>query len=600
MASSRKKFSVEDVLQFLDNGEDSEVEALADDSDDNDDDEDYQPGTMQDESESDNEQDDGATDDEDSEDDTPQANGLPAKQKKKAPATARGAPEHYTWRKCQYDAPDSEFTGDPMEDPLQVDTPLEYFRKFIDDDMIELLVSMTNIYSVQKNGKDLNTNKKEMEQVIGMFFKMGLVRMPGTTMYWEIDTRYAPVAEVMCRNRFQSILASLHFVDNMIVTEQEMSDKLWKIKPWLEMFRGNCLKLVPEEHNSIDKQMVAFKGKFSNIRQYLRNKPHKWGFKIWCRCGISGQLYDFEVYQGSGGNVASAGLGLSGDVVLRLCETLPAGKNYKATADNFFTSMPLILALKERGILYLGTARENRLKNCQLKEEKELKKDGRGSFDYRVETTHGVSAVRWYDNRTVLLASSYVGPEPVENVRRWVKSKKDYAVVPRPHVVKVYNSLMGGVDFLDSLISKYRFPLKSRRWYIYLFWHTINVAVIQAWLLYRKHSIALDVPKKEILMHRKFQADLASSLIMVNAERQRGRPSGEVVRVYTPRIQRLDPPQDVRYDGVGHLPTKLQKRGRCTVCKDGYTDTACEKCDVRLCFNEKRNCYKTYLVKNVE
>ena len=47
------------------------------------------------------------------------------------------------------------------------------------------------------------------------------------------------------------------------------------------------------------------------------------------------------------------GLDVSGDVVVRLCFALPDGKNYKVTADNFFTSMPLIIKLKEPGILYL-------------------------------------------------------------------------------------------------------------------------------------------------------------------------------------------------------------------------------------------------------
>lgn len=79
---------------------------------------------------------------------------------------------------------------------------------------------------------------------------MGLVQMAGKRMYWETDTRHAPVADVMPRNRFQSLLTSLHFVNNLTVSDTEKRDKLWKIRPWLNSFREMCLQVVPEEHNS--------------------------------------------------------------------------------------------------------------------------------------------------------------------------------------------------------------------------------------------------------------------------------------------------------------------------------------------------------------
>ena len=141
--------------------------------------------------------------------------------------------------------------------------------------------------------------------------------------------------------------------------------------------------------------MVPFKGKFSRIKQYMQNKPHKSGFTIWCRCGISGLLYDFDVYQEKGREMQENSIGLSGDVVLKPCATLPAGKNYKAIADNFFTSMALLCKLKERGILNLGTVRKNRLPGCELKEEKTLKEEGRRSFDHWVETTQDICAIHW-------------------------------------------------------------------------------------------------------------------------------------------------------------------------------------------------------------
>lgn len=114
--------------------------------------------------------------------------------------------------------------------------------------------------------------------------------------------------------------------------------------------------------------MVNFKGK-STIKQYIRGKPNPWGFKLWGRAGISGFLYDFDVYQGASQNKSSE-LGVGGDIVMKLTETLEGGKNYKIFADNYFTSIKLAMALKERSMFYVGTVRSNRLKGVTLKTEK--------------------------------------------------------------------------------------------------------------------------------------------------------------------------------------------------------------------------------------
>ena len=108
------------------------------------------------------------------------------------------------------------------------------------------------------------------------------------------------------------------------------------------------------------------------------------------------------------------------------------------------------MKLKEREF-YLGAIRKNRLENCQLRDEKNLKKDCIGSFGYRVETTHLHCVIRWYDKRAVTFASFYLGPDPSDSVR--TKAKKSMFLFLATFVVKSYN-LMGGVDFIDSLILK--------------------------------------------------------------------------------------------------------------------------------------------------
>uniref|UniRef100_A0A2C9LG34 PiggyBac transposable element-derived protein domain-containing protein n=1 Tax=Biomphalaria glabrata TaxID=6526 RepID=A0A2C9LG34_BIOGL len=204
-------------------------------------------------------------------------NPLPMKKNKKKKV--------YEWTKDNFNPPDSVFRGKVLELPenYEVQSPMHYFKNFLMDDMLELIVKFTNEYSVEKSGKSIDTNKKEIEQIIGMFLRMGLAKMPGVKCYWETDTRYDPVAGVMSRNRFQSLLSNLHFVNNNLATNEEKSDKLWKIRPWLKLFRNNCLKVIAHENNSIDEMMIPFKGKFSKLKQFIKGKPHPWGIKVWAR-----------------------------------------------------------------------------------------------------------------------------------------------------------------------------------------------------------------------------------------------------------------------------------------------------------------------------
>lgn len=207
-----------------------------------------------------------------------------AQQKKKA----------YHWVKKSFKSPQTGFKDVSVQPPAdgKPHSPLQYFQQFITDDMMTSVAENTNLYSTQKTGRCVTTTKKELEQVVGIYFRMGLVQMPGNRVYWENDTYYKPVAEVMSRNRFQLLLRSIHFVDNFCISDDQTKDKLWKIRPWLDKLRQNCQAVVPEEHNSVDEMTIAYKGRTSSIKQYIRAKPHPWGFKIWARTTATGILCD--------------------------------------------------------------------------------------------------------------------------------------------------------------------------------------------------------------------------------------------------------------------------------------------------------------------
>ncbi|XP_010789626.1 piggyBac transposable element-derived protein 3-like [Notothenia coriiceps] len=145
--------------------------------------------------------------------------------------------ERFLWRKKAFETPDHTFKGERVQPPDELPTPLQYFRRFITDEMLVAMMEQTNLYSVQTSAthKNVQTSVKELEILIGMYLRMGLCQLPGNRVYWENDTRIGMVADNMSRDRFQTLLTSLHFTDNEAPSNRQKGDKCWKIRPWLDM-----------------------------------------------------------------------------------------------------------------------------------------------------------------------------------------------------------------------------------------------------------------------------------------------------------------------------------------------------------------------------
>uniref|UniRef100_A0A3B4X7W6 PiggyBac transposable element-derived protein domain-containing protein n=1 Tax=Seriola lalandi dorsalis TaxID=1841481 RepID=A0A3B4X7W6_SERLL len=498
-----KRYTVENVISMITDGNSSDLEQLGKDEDEDDgEEEEWTANATLTEGSSE------SSDEEDFRDETVKQTSAEVEgpttttqsTTTKQSAKSKDKRKEYRWRKVEYEPPAAEFeecVEEASEERCEW-TPYMYFKQFVTDEMLQETADQTNLYSVQKDGKSVNTNAKEIEQVLGMYMHMGLVQMPNVRAYWEMETKHPAVCDVMSRDRLLKLLTLIHFQDNFSVSDDAKKDKLWKLRPWLQKLREQFLCIPPEECHAVDEMMVSFKGK-SHLCVYMPAKPHKWGFKMWSRAGQSGFLYDFDVCQGAENpDKEKSDVGVTGDVVLKMTSTLPNGENHKVFADNYFTSVPLLEHLNGRGIHYIGTVRMNRVKDTNMMDEKDLKKKGRGSWDFRVNQDNNI-IVRWCDNKAVNLLSSFIGIEPVGNVK--------HIMVPRTAIVETYNKFMGGVDLLDMLSALYKFSFRSRRWYMYIWWHTVTVAVINAWNLFRRDQKKME-PQMKPMALRRFQASL--------------------------------------------------------------------------------------------
>ena len=77
------------------------------------------------------------------------------------------------------------------------------------------------------------------------------------------------------------------------------SDKECKIRSLIDYFN----KVFPEamsddSEQTINEHMVKFKGRPS-MKQHVKNKPIKWGYKFWSRCASKmGYLQEMEIFLG--------------------------------------------------------------------------------------------------------------------------------------------------------------------------------------------------------------------------------------------------------------------------------------------------------------
>ena len=157
---------------------------------------------------------------------------------------------------------------------------------------------------------------------------------------------------------------------------------------------------------------------------------------------------------------------------------------------------------------------------------------------------------------------------------------------------------------MDMLISLYRISIRSKKYYIKIIFHLIELSIVNAWLLYRRHCHQSRLPKKEILSLLQFRVEVAEALLRPSVPKlpvQRGCRTARLssnnqnspLKKPQPAPVPLPSP-DIRFDRFDHWPTTTNK-GRCRYpgC-NGHSTILCSKCKLRLCLNPKRNCFKAY------
>jgi hypothetical protein len=458
---------------------------------------------------------------------------------------------------------------------LESKTPYNLFLEMFPDSLVDIILFQTNLYAQQAQKPYTPATKQELKTFLGLNILMGIKRLPSYRDYWSTgpDLNDPFISKQMTVNRFGWFLSNLHCNDSSLEPKRGSPsfDKLYKLRTVIEKLSESFLKSKNLTQNlTIDESMVKFKGR-STIKQYMPQKPIKRGYKIWMLNDKTKYTSKFQVYTGKvvGGVEKLLGERIVNDLMIGL-----EGKNHILFIDNYFTSYPLFQNLMKKKIYACGTIRSNRKYLPNFLPDKNLK---RGDFDYYV-SNHNIAVYKWMDNKPVHMISSLHSPNEIFQVKRKLKDGNT-TMVPCPTVLISYNNNMNNVDVFDQLKAAYGINRKARKWWHRLFFHFLDMAIVNAFILFKELA-------KEKISMKDFRRRIVDGLLAPNQlQPPKKNSSSCLISKHKPHIS-----PEVRFQSSVHQPTrgtlrrcghcstkKKSKKNRMAVCNLQYTTMFREK-----------------------
>ena len=337
-----------------------------------------------------------------------------------------------------------KFTGTPgLKIQMNSMQPIDFFKLFLTDDLINMMVTETNQYASQEINKRhplrrsscLNLWKpvdhQEISEFLDILLHMGCVKLPTFEHYWSMNIlyRFPMFSKVRPRNRFQLILRFCHFVDSNTAG----SGCLRQIVPIVEHLNNtmNTIYILDKDF-SIDESIMLWRGCLI-FRQYIKNERHKYRIKLYKLCESDGVVIKVRVYSGES-VVDPNSLGQTGAVVLDLVEQF-LDQEYCLYTDNYYNSFEFSKHLIKKKTCNCGTLISDGKSNCKEVMKSRLKK---GEVISR--SREGIVVSKWKDKRDMLMISNMHELKMVEVANKRGEKRM------KPDMVCDYNNGMLGVD----------------------------------------------------------------------------------------------------------------------------------------------------------
>jgi len=379
---------------------------------------------------------------------------------------------------------------------------------------------------------------KEIFQFHGILINMMLYPYTGRpfSSYWSQQRTEGlhSFTKIMSLKRFTQIRSCLSFSSG-----EKNNDALFKIRPILNMLKKTIGFYVNVGSDvSLDEATFANRSSYGGELIYFNPKKPagKFHFKMYAICcPYTSVMVRMRFATRDTTETADAkveGEDDLGDRILEEVNTHPKGDLYESkidsivldmcrylpkmtvvNMDNWYTSIPSCIALRDVNVYVRGTLRANRMllpKKIALSNSEKI----RGFRKIAVNQEHGITAISWMDKKPVLMLSTADGTSTEDVVRKEGRSK---VVVPALKCIAQYNKRMGGVDRHDELRNMFSLHRRHKfmKYYKSLYFCVFDVALTNALLHYK---LRFPESKKNYESHAEFFEDIATCFLSTNLD----------------------------------------------------------------------------------
>ncbi|XP_068224544.1 piggyBac transposable element-derived protein 4-like, partial [Palaemon carinicauda] len=450
-------------------------------------------------------------------------------------------------------------------------TPAEVIDKFLTNIMLAEVVIHTNDKILTLRNKYKRQNDPTFKDVTLMELRafLGILIMTGARKdnHLTAEEMFSKslgcpfYRSIMSECRFAFIQRALRF-DSIATREERVThDKFAPIRNLWDQVIANCIaNYEPSGHLTVDEQLLGFRGR-CRFRMYIPNKPAKYGIKLVMACDADTfYMCNAIPYLGKGTTNTSTPLGEYFTLEL----TRPFRKAGRiVTTDNWFTSLPLAKALRERGMHLVGTIRPKPyLPTVLLSTPMELG-ESVATYNYKDKVTVLCQCVK-PTKRIQILSTVHHNPTVIED--------------HKSHMHMFYNATKGGVDTFDQICSALTCSRKTRRWPVCVFYGIINLVMNNSFFIHQ------NLPDNTLYNRRQFSTELAIELAR-DAALSRLANKRYLPRDLTYLICSVFAVQE-HEDESPDTRKRSEKRNRCPLCPSSSnvrTKLLCGKCHKPVC-----------------
>ena len=188
------------------------------------------------------------------------------------------------------------------------------------------------------------------------------------------------------------------------------------------------------------------------------------------------------------------------------------------------------------------------------------------------DVSSNITAVRWEDDEVVNAISTFHGKQPIQQVKCYCHREKQRVNIEQANIINQYNMSMEGVDRMDQNISADMIILRTKKWWWPLFQCVVDVAVNNAYQIYRQSPLN---PGKYRLNAPGFRRAIVDVYYRLY---RKILPS---TTLFTGSRSSHHPVNNLQFDGINHWIAKGSQQ-RCSLGCKRTSVYYCKKCNVGL------------------